>query len=224
MTSIILPTRNEAGCIRKTIDRIRSVCSEPIVVVDGHSTDGTAKILRQMDVPPLFDNKMGKGAALRIAFNCVADNDVVFVDADDTYPVERIPEFINALDDYDLVIGERVEFEQGSLPLRLRIGDCISRTIFRILYGTKLDNLSGFRGMTRDAISQMDLESDGFGIETEITAKAVRLGLRIKNIPITYRSRTGEAKFNPVRDGVAVVLAMMRYRFWQPKSKEKGDV
>lgn len=211
MVTIILPTRNEAESIGKTIDRIRSVCSEQIVVVDGHSTDGTADIVRQMDVPIIFDNKKGKGDALRVAFDYV-DDDVLFLDADDTYPVERIPEFIDALDDYDLVIGERVEFEQGSLSPSLRLGDWISRTLFRILYGTKLDNLSGLRGMTRDAISQMRLESDGFGIETEITAKAVRQGLRIKNIPIAYAARTGGSKFGPIRDGISVLRAMLWYR------------
>lgn len=212
MVTIILPTRNEAESIGKTIDRIRSVCSEQIVVVDGHSTDGTADIVRQMGVPIIFDNKKGKGDALRVAFDYV-DDDVLFLDADDTYPVERIPEFIDALDDHDVVIGERVEFTRGSLPLLFRIGDRASRTLFRILYGTRLDNLSGFRGMTRDAISQMRLESDGFGIETEITAKAVRLGLRIKKIPISYAVRTGESNFGPIRDGMAVVRAMLWYRF-----------
>jgi dolichol-phosphate mannosyltransferase len=110
------------------------------------------------------------------------------------------------------VIGERVEFEQGSLSPSLRLGDRASRTLFRILYGTKLDNLSGLRGMTRDAISQMRLESDGFGIETEITAKAVRQGLRIEKIPIAYAARTGGSKFSPIRDGINVLRAMLWYR------------
>ncbi|HIE31992.1 MAG TPA: glycosyltransferase [Methanosarcinales archaeon] len=211
MVTIILPTRNEAESIGKTIDQIRSVCSEQIVVVDGHSTDGTADIVRQMGAVLIFDNKKGKGDALRVAFDYV-DDDVLFLDADDTYPVERVPEFIDALKDYDLVIGERVEFTQGSLPLLFRIGDRASRTLFRILYGARLDNLSGFRGITRDAITRMGLESDGFGIETEITAKAVRQGLRIKKIPIAYAARTGESKFGPIRDGLAVLRAMLWYR------------
>ncbi len=212
MTAIILPTKNESESIRETICRIRSVCSDKIVVVDGHSADGTAKIARQMGATVISDNGKGKGDALRVAFEYV-DDDVVFVDVDDTYPVERIPEFIDALKDYDLVIGERTEFIAGSLPLLLRIGDWMSRTMFRVLYGARLDNLSGFRGITRDAISQMKLESDGFGIETEITAKSVRLGLRIRKIPITYSVREGDSKFNPIRDGIAVVCTMVRYRF-----------
>ena len=212
MATVVLPTKNESESISETIRSVRSVCSDRIVVVDGHSTDGTADIARQMDVEVIFDNGRGKGDALRVAFDYV-DDDVIFLDADDTYPVERILEFADALADHDLVIGERVEFIAGSLPLLFRIGDWVSRMLFRTLYGARLDNLSGFRGITREAISQMRLESDGFGIETEITAKAVRLGLRIRKIPIAYRSRAGRSKFKPVRDGIAVVCAMVRYRF-----------
>jgi len=220
MTAIILPTKNESESIRETIDRIRSVCSDRIVVVDGHSADGTAKIARQMGATVISDNGKGKGDALRVAFEYV-DDDVIFVDVDDTYPVERIPEFIDALKNYDLVIGERTEFIAGSLPLLLRIGDWMSRTAFLVLYGVRLDNLSGFRGIARDAISRMKLESDGFGIETEITAKSVRLGLRIRKIPIAYSGREGNSKFNPIRDGIAVVCAMVRYRFSRSLSRRQ---
>jgi len=220
MTAIILPTKNESESIRKTINRIRSVCSDRIVVVDGHSTDRTVEIAQQMGATVISDNGVGKGDALRVAFEYVND-DVVFVDVDGTYPVERIPEFIDALKDCDLVIGERMEFIAGSLPLILRIGDWMSRTAFLLLYGVRLDNLSGFRGIKRDAISRMKLESDGFGIETEITAKSVRLGLRIRKIPIAYLVRGGDSKFNPIRDGIAVVCAMVRYRFSRGLSRRR---
>lgn len=211
MVTIILPTRNEAESIGETIEHVRSVCSERIIVVDGHSTDETADIAEQMGIEVIFDNKKGKGDALRVAFDYV-DDDVLFLDADCTYPVERIPEFIDALKSYDVVIGERMEFTEDSLPRLFRVGDWASRTFFSLLYGARLDNLSGLRGMTGDAISQMKLESDGFGIETEITAKAVRLNLRIKKIPIAYRPRAGESKFGPIRDGFVVLKAIIRYR------------
>jgi len=58
----------------------------------------------------------------------------------------------------------------------------------------------------------MNLSEDGFGIETEITAKAVRLGLRIKSIPINYYPRKGKSKFRPLKDTFVVLRAMWRYR------------
>jgi dolichol-phosphate mannosyltransferase len=221
MVTIILPTKNEARSIAHTIATIRAICNNAIVVVDGMSTDGTRAIVQyKCRVPMLTDDGGGKGAALRMAFDWVSDDghqydsDVVFVDPDRTYPLLVAPEFIKALREYDLVIGER--FDLRVLPFPLRVGDWLSRRLFRIIYGQKLDNLSGFRGLSRSAIEKMDLQEDGFGIETEITAKAVRLGLRIKSIPIHYCPRKGKAKFRPIRDGLVVLRAMLRYRKWDP--------
>ena len=223
MTTIILPTKNEAQSIAHTIAAIRTVRNEPILVVDGMSTDGTRNIVQyECKVPVLTDDGRGKGSGLRMAFDWVSDDghqydsDVVFVDPDKSYPIFAITEFIEALREYDLVIGERTAFKPGSMPLSFRVSDWLSRRLFGIIYGQKLDNLSGFRGLSRSAIEKMDLSEDGFGIETEITAKAVRLGLRIKSIPIHYYPREGKSKFRPIRDGLVVIRAMLRYRKWSP--------
>jgi len=212
MVCLILPTKNEEACIGATIDRIRELCCHlRIVVVDGNSTDRTVEIARQLDVEVIFDRGLGKGEALRSAFNHVED-DVVFLDVDGTYPIELIPEFIKALNKYDLVVGERVEFTGDSLPKIFLIGDALSRGLFHLLYSKRVDNLSGMRAIKKQAIHKMSLESNGFGIETEITAKAVRMGLGITKIPITYRARTGGSKFRPVHDGIVVLGALIRYR------------
>jgi len=218
MATIVLPTKNEARSIAHAIATIRAVCNKKIVVVDGMSIDGTRNIVQyECKVPILTDDGMGKGSGLRMAFDWVAtnmhqyDSDVIFVDPDMTYPLLVMPEFIAALDeDYDLVIGER--FDLRVLPFPLRVGDWLSRRLFRIIFGQKLDNLSGFRGLSRRAIEKMDLSEDGFGIETEITAKAVRLGLRIKSIPVHYCPRKGPSKFRPIRDGLVIIRTMLRYR------------
>jgi len=187
------------------------------VVVDGMSTDGTRNIVQyECKVLILTDEGFGKGAGLRMAFTFTSPHDVIFVDPDRTYPLFVIPTIIDALKDHDLVIGERAVFKPGSIPLSFRVSDWVSRRLFRLIYGQKLDNLSGFRGLSRSAIDQMDLSEDGFGIETEITAKAVRLGLRIKNIPINYWPREGKSKFRPIRDSLVVIRTMLRYRNWVP--------
>lgn len=213
MVSIILPTKNEESCIGPTITRINEICHNPrIVVVDGNSTDRTVEIAKKYGVEVIFDHGLGKGEALRCAFDHVQD-DVVFLDVDGTYPLELIPDFIEALAEYDLVVGERVRFDGDALPKLFLVGDALSRGLFRLLYSSRVDNLSGLRGLRRQAIQEMSLESDDFGIETEITGKAVRLGLKIKKIPITYTARTGNSKFRPIQDGIIVLKAMFRYRF-----------
>ncbi len=180
-------------------------------MVDGNSTDLTVEIAKEYGVEVIFDHGLGKGEALRYAFDYVQD-DVVFLDVDGTYPLELLPDFIEALREYDLVVGERVRFDGDALPRLFLIGDGLSRGLFRLLYSSRVDNLSGLRGLTKEAIQEMSLESDDFGIETEITAKAVRLGFKIKKIPITYTTRTGNSKFRPIQDGIIVIKAMFRYR------------
>lgn len=213
MVTVILPTKNEEQYIGETIDTVRrAVGGVRILVVDAHSRDRTVEIAREKGVEVIFDNGKGKGAALCMAFEHTKD-DVVFVDPDATYPVERIGEFIRALEETDTVIGNRVSFSDGAIPGPLRLGDAFSRVLFRLLFGRPLDNLSGFRGLSRRAIELMRLESPGFGIETEITAKTARLALSVRNIPINYMPRRGKSKFDPVRDGLCVVLSMCRWRF-----------
>jgi len=218
-TTIILPTKNEERSIAVTIAIVRDVCEDAeIVVVDGGSTDDTRNIAHlEQRVPVLIDDGRGKGSGLRMAFEWASPptrpgGDIIFFDPDETYPLRKIPEFIEALKHYDVVIGERTHFVAGSLPFNFKVGDWLSRRLFQFIYGQKLDNLSGFRGLSRSAIKQMDLQEDGFGIETEITAKAVRLGLRVKSIPIDYYPRVGKAKFRPIKDSLVVLRAMWRYR------------
>lgn len=223
MPTIILPTKNEAESIADAIATVRRVCSEPVVVVDGWSTDGTQRIACKCEVPVITDDVKGKGkgAGLRKAFGWVdrnirqSDKDIIFVDPDMTYPLSAIPSFISALREYDLVVGERTKFDPKSLSFSFMVGDWLSRRLFGIIYGRKLDNLSGFRGLSRRAIDMMNLTEDGFGIETEITAKAVKLGLRIKNIPIHYHPREGKSKFRPIKDAFVVLRTMWRYKDWQ---------
>ncbi|MCK4808490.1 MAG: glycosyltransferase family 2 protein, partial [Candidatus Aenigmarchaeota archaeon] len=115
MVTIILPTKDEAESVRETIKRIRDIKDYRIVVVDGHSTDGTAEIAKEIGVEIIFDHGLGKGEALRTAF-AYADDDVIFTDVDLTYPLEKIPEIEEGLKDHDCVVGYRNSFKAHSVP------------------------------------------------------------------------------------------------------------
>ncbi|MCD5425116.1 MAG: glycosyltransferase family 2 protein [Methanosarcinaceae archaeon] len=209
MTSIILPTKNEEESIGWTIDIIRNICNYRIIVVDGHSIDKTVEIAKKKGVKVIYDNKKGKGDALITAFNYTNDA-VIFVDCDKTYPLDKIPEFIDVLNDgFDVVIGERVKFNKNSLSKIYLIGDFLSRFLFKIVYRKSSDNLSGFRALSKQAIEKMNLTSNGFGIETEISAKAIALNMKIKKIPISYNPRAVTTKFNPFIDGFVVIKTII---------------
>lgn len=209
MTSIILPTKNEEESIGWTIDIIRNICNYRIIVVDGHSIDKTVEIAKKKGVKVIYDNKKGKGDALITAFNYTNDA-VIFVDCDKTYPLDKIPEFIDVLNDgFDVVIGERVKFNKNSLSKIYLIGDFLSRFLFKIVYRKSSDNLSGFRALSKQAIEKMNLTSNGFEIETEISAKAIALNMKIKKIPISYNPRAVTTKFNPFIDGFVVIKTII---------------
>ncbi|MCK4550343.1 MAG: glycosyltransferase [Candidatus Aenigmarchaeota archaeon] len=208
MVTIVLPTKNEEESIGKTIDEIRSVTKESMLVVDGHSKDKTVEIAKKRGVPVIYDHGLGKGEALRTAFTHAKD-DVVFLDVDGTYPINLLPEFIDALKTHDVVVGERTKFLHKSLPRIFLVSDAVSRGIFRILFGKRIDNLSGMRGITKNAIKKMSLKSNGFTIESEMAVKTAVYNMSLKKIPITYDMRKGSSKFNPLTDGTKIFFFLM---------------
>ena len=227
-TTIILPTLNEEKSISQTIKTIQRACDNHILVIDGHSTDNTtfyASAFNNVDI--IYDVGKGKGAALRQAFaDCYPDN-VVFVDVDGTYDVHRIPEFISALDDgYDVVTGIKERYDKDAQTRIFGVGlwalgDSLWQAAFWILYGKfGIDNLTGFRALSRYAIEKMDLSEDRWGIETEITAKTIRGKFKHKTINTAYHKRIGESKLGLSvfsKSWSEIVCAMLKCRLWRPK-------
>lgn len=222
-TTIILPVKNEEESITQTINTIKDVCDNLILVIDGHSKDDTTFYAGQFDgVEIIYDKREGKGAALRQAFDHCAPDDVVFVDVDNTYEVHRIKEFVDALDDgYDVVVG-RKHYTKFVKPRIFgiglyHIGDYIWKVAFKLFYGKiTSNNISGYRAISRKSIELMQLEQDGFGIETEIEIKSDKIGLNEKVIDTIYDDRVGKSKFK-VRDNLATTKAFFKYMFWRPK-------
>lgn len=213
MVTIVLPTKDEAESVKETISIIRHIKKDyRIVVVDAHSTDNTVEIAKEMGVEVIFDHGKGKGEALRTAFKHV-DDDVIFTDVDLTYPLDKIPEIEEGLKTHDCVFGYRNQFLANSLPKVFILSDFFSRFTFFILFRRRYDNLSGLRGLTKDAIRHLDLKEDGFGIETEITTKSAQGNYSVLNIPISYAPRLGTSKFNPFMDGFVVFKSLFKYFF-----------
>ncbi len=211
---VLLPTLNEAETIGDVVEGYRRVGFETIHVVDGGSTDGTRKLAREAGATVTLQSGRGKGQAVRQG---VAETDATYVlmaDGDGTYRPEDAEMMLEPLFEgrADHVVGNRfAEMESDAMTRFNRIGNRLINWTFAAVHGRDLgDILSGYRAFTRDSFERFRLESDGFGIETELAVECVRNGVDTAVVPIRYEARPGgsETKLNPVRDGARIFLTM----------------
>ena len=237
-TVVIIPTYNEAGNVTTVIDRVRVAATDvDILVVDDNSPDGTASLVRQhcgyvADHPGRQEGpgrvfllsraaKDGLGAAYRAGFTWALAHGydaIVQMDADLSHPPERIPALLRALDEADVAVGSRYvpggAVSNWSLSRRL-----ISRSgnlYVRLVLGLPVhDTTAGFKAFRRDALERLgavESASNGYCFQVENTWRAVRLGFRVTEVPITFTDRTvGTSKMS----GSIVAEALTRVLVWR---------
>lgn len=213
-TSVVVPAYNEEKGLPVVLEALEQLPlrSSEVIVVDDGSQDGTVEVARRYSCRVISHaHNRGKGAAMRTGIDAALGSKVVFIDADGTYPVASIPAIVDLLDSHDMVVGCRA-FEQDNIRAFNRLGNVLVRRILRYLYGSLSgDPLTGLYGVRREFLRRMELESTGFTIETEITIKAARMGLRVANLPVAYHARIGKAKLRPLRDGYRILKMVLGY-------------
>ena len=211
--TVIVPAYNEEGGLAAVLNELREQLDESIeiLVVDDGSTDRTAAVAEASGARLVrHPRNRGKGAALRTGLEHAAGERIVLIDADGTYPVREIPRMLDLLDSNDLVLGAR-RVGRANIPRLNRLGNAVFSTGIRTLSGLRAaDPLTGLYATWRHHLRAMDLRSQGFGIETEITMKSAALGLVVADHAIPYGSRVGRTKLRPLRDGTAIALTMAR--------------
>ena len=212
--TILIPAFNEEMGLPVVLEKILMLVdnSYEIIVVDDGSTDGTKQVASRYPVRVVSHRfNQGKGVAMMTGINHARGENVIFIDADDTYPAETILEIVSALEHCDMAVASRVRGHQN-IPAFNRIGNAIFRNSIRYIYGFRAyDPLTGLYGIKKRHIEKMHLVSRGFGIESEIAIKAGAMGLAVKDIPIVYRERIGEAKLNGLRDGYRIACTIASY-------------
>jgi glycosyltransferase (TIGR04182 family) len=213
---ILIPTLNEEGSIESVIKGFQSLGFQKILVIDGHSTDDTVKKARTIGAEVVVQKGTGKGRALKEAFELIDEDFVVLIDGDGTYLPSEVDLLLNPILEgrADHVVGNRfANLEGGSLKRLNMFGNRLINHFFGIIYKTQLEDiLSGYRTFTIEGVRSLDLNMPGFEIESEITIETVKKGLRIYEVPITYRPRAKgtKTKLNPFRDGLKIVLTIYR--------------
>lgn len=227
--SIVVPVYNERGTVKAVIDRLLALeLDKEIVVVDDGSSDGSREILRaQVETIPgvrvFYQNpNQGKGAALRRGFSEARGEVLIVQDAD----LELNPEDI--LKVAAPVLEGRALAAYGSRflaagPRYASLGywaNGFLTTLTNFLYGARITDMETcYKCFRRDVLKRFQIDSDRFDFEPEITAKILRLGIEIVEIPISYEPRSrAQGKKIGWRDGLKAVSTLLRYRKWSAPS------
>jgi glycosyltransferase involved in cell wall biosynthesis len=219
--SVVIPCLNEEDGVGKVVDQAmegirHSGRTGEVIVVDNGSTDRSAEIAGAHGATVVAEPSPGYGSAYLAGLGAARGTYVVMGDADGTYPLDRLGDFVERLErGDDLVIGSRLsgEIHQGAMPWANRyIGNPILTGMLNVLFGVKVsDAHCGMRAVRRDALQVLDLHSTGMEFASEMVFKAYRRGLTVSEIPIDYFPRTGESKLNRYGDAWRHVRFMLLY-------------
>jgi glycosyltransferase involved in cell wall biosynthesis len=222
--SVLIPVYNEKNTLRELVEAVQAVpLKKEIILVDDGSTDGTRELIRQQfsgseGFKVIFHEKnKGKGAAIRTGIAAATGDAVIIQDADLEYnPMDFLP-LTQALEknSANIVFGSRFLAGKKVTSAWHRAVNYLLTALTNALYGSRLTDMETcyklFRART---LKELPLESDGFEIEVELTAKALRAGERIIEIPVSYKGRSyHEGKKIGWRDGVKAVGCLWKYRF-----------
>ena len=218
--SVIIPVYNERNCIENVILRVKKVpVDKEIVVVDDCSTDSTREILEKIKgiVLLLHDKNRGKGAAVRTALKKVSGDIIIIQDADFEYPPEQYPEVIKPIvDGYaDVVFGSRFLGLHRVFYFWHYVGNRFLTLLTNVLYDTILTDMeTGVKAFRKEVFDNISIKSNGFDFEPEVTAKLLKKGYRLYEMPITYYGRGyKEGKKTTWKDAFPAIWAIVKYRF-----------
>jgi len=224
--SVVVPVFNERNTLVEIVRRMRAVelpdgIEREIIVVDDGSNDGTRDVLNQLGDSTvrvvMHEANLGKGAALRTGFAHATGDYVLVQDADLEYDPEDWPKLLNPVlrGRARVVYGSRFTGERRNMLLLHWMGNRFLSMTTNVLFNTTLSDMETcYKLFDRDLVDDMKLQSNRFDIEAEITAKVLKRGIRIYEVPISYSGREfDEGKKITWRDGFAALWTLLKYRF-----------
>jgi glycosyltransferase involved in cell wall biosynthesis len=213
--SVVIPAYNEEDGIAAIVERVLAIRPQlaavgvddlECIVVDDGSTDRTAAIVQGYgdQVRLIRQQNRGYGGALKTGFSVARGELIGFLDADSTYPPERFPDMCRlALDGAEIVIGSRMSGEHSEMPLVRRIGNTIFATMLSLVSGVRIsDSASGQRVLRRSVLPMIYPLPNTLDFTPAMSTRALHEGVKIVEMPIPYKERSGRSKLSVVRDGL----------------------
>lgn len=211
--AVAIPCYNEATTIAKVIADFRAALpTAKIYVYDNNSTDATSATAQAAGAEVRRVPKQGKGNVLRAIFDEASEDVLVLVDGDDTYPANEVSKLLAPVlaGEADMSVGERMAgVSEASMKPLNQFGNRLFATGLGWLFGARYsDVLSGYRVFNRRFIENVPVLTSGFEVETEITLHALAEGLRVVEVPVSYRARPEDShsKLRPFADGYRIAL------------------
>jgi len=227
--SIIIPCYNEHQNIESVLEAVRAVdfgMSKEIIVVDDGSTDGTVELLQAIreknpdgDLLTVHFSMLnsGKGFAIRIGLKYATGDIIVIQDADLEYDPQELVKVIAPIREgkADVVYGSRFMGKVENMALPNLICNKLLAGMATVLYGTRItDEATCYKAFRRDVLQNVKLTCQRFEFCPEVTAKVLKAGAKLVEVPITYRGRTlHEGKKIGWKDGVEAIYTLLKYRF-----------
>jgi glycosyltransferase involved in cell wall biosynthesis len=223
--SVVVPCFNECETITELLDRVQAVpIDKEVIVVDDGSTDGSRELLRRRVeerhdiVLKLLPRNRGKGAAVREGLQAASGDVIIIQDADLEYDPADYPILLRPIQTgkAKVVYGSRFLGEHKAMYFWHSLGNRLLTLLCNVLFDTTLTDMETcYKVFTRDIAQRLKLREPGWGFDPEITARILRMGYRIYEVPISYAGREffEGKKINAMRDGPTVLFTLLRYRF-----------
>jgi glycosyltransferase involved in cell wall biosynthesis len=209
--SVVMGTYNEEAAVGTVLEEIEAATGgkAEVVVVDS-SSDRTPEIAREHGARVVERPPRGYGDAVETALSAAERDVVVTTDCDGTYPMDRIPDFLEYINEgYDVVSGDRLYHGAETMPAFNRLGNAGFALLASALCGRRIhDTTTGMRAYRREVIEAIEW-TENTGLSAELLLRPLHRGYDVREEPIAYGERLGETTLDPIEGGAAIAWSIL---------------
>lgn len=230
IVAAVIPALDEERGLARTLDELAQVLDIEVVVGDNGSRDRTREVARSRGARVVHVARRGYGAACAGALEEVAADAgvILFLDADGSDDPSEAAALLAPIlsGDADLVIGSRTRVERGALTLQQRFGNRVAVVLIERLFGYRYTDLGPFRAIRKTLLDQIGMRDRAYGWTVEMQVRALQLGARVQEVPVSYRRRLGRSKISGTVRGVLAagwcIVSTIARCWWQGRNAVAG--